>query len=108
MKPVKSDTLFTWGSEQAKALTKIKEILSTAPVLNYFDSTVTNTIQADVSQHGLGVCLLQKGKPIAYASRSLSPAESNYAQIKKELLAIVFTCQKLSSIHLWLSNQSPK
>ena len=91
---LKSDTLFTWGPEQANALTKIKEILSTAPVLSYFDSTITSTIQADASQYGLGACLLQKGKPIAYASRSLNPAESNYAQIEKELLAIVFACQK--------------
>ena len=55
---LKSDTLFTWGPEQANALTKIKEILSTAPVLSYFDSTVTSTIQADASQYGLGACLL--------------------------------------------------
>ena len=91
---LKSDTLFTWGPEQANALTKIKELLSTAPVLSYFEPTVTSTIQADASQHGLGACLLQRGKPIAYASRSLSPAECNYAQIEKELLAIVFACQK--------------
>ena len=91
---LKSDILFTWGPEQAKALTNIKEVLSTAPVLSYFDPTVTSTIQADASQHGLGACLLQKGKPIAYASRSLNPAECNYAQIEKELLAIVFACQK--------------
>ena len=64
---LKSDILFTWGPEQAKALTNIKEVLSTAPVLSYFDPTVTSTIQADASQHGLGACLLQKGKPIAYA-----------------------------------------
>ena len=91
---LKSDTLFTWGPEQASALTKVKEVLSTAPVLHYFEPTITSTIQADASQHGLGACLLQKGKPIAYASRSLSTAECNYAQIEKELLAIVFACQK--------------
>ena len=91
---LKSDTLFTWGPEQANALTKIKEILSTARVLSYFDSTVTSTIQVDTSQHGLGACLLQRGKPIAYSSINLSPAESNYAQIEEELLAIVFACQK--------------
>ena len=91
---LKSDVLFTWGPEQAKTLTKLKEVLSTAPVLSYFEPTVTSTIQANVSQHGLGACLLQKGKPIAYASRSLNPAECNYALIEKELLAIVFTCHK--------------
>ena len=85
---LKSDTPFTWGPEQEKALTKIKEILSTTPVLSYFDPTVSSTIQADASQYGLGACLLQKGKPVAYASRSLNPAECNYAQIEKELLAI--------------------
>ena len=91
---LKSDVLFTWGPEQAKSLTKLKEVLSTAPVLSYFEPTLTSTIQADASQHGLVACLLQKGKPIAYASRSLNPAECNYAQIEKELLAIVFACQK--------------
>ena len=50
---IKSDILFTWGPEQAKALTNIKEVLSTAPVLSYFDPTVTSTIQADASQQAL-------------------------------------------------------
>jgi len=53
-----------------------------------------STIQADTSQSGLGACLLQKGKPIAFASRSLSPAKAKYAQIEKELLAIVVACSK--------------
>ena len=69
-------------------------MLSAAPVLDYFDPSQTSSIQADDSQHGVGACLLQQGKPVAYASRSLSPSECNYAQIEKELLAIVFACEK--------------
>ena len=92
---LKSDVHFSWGPEAA-AMTKVKQMLSTVPVLSYFDPSTRSTIQADASQHGLGACLLQRGKPIAYTytSRTLLPAECNYAQIEKELLAIVFACQK--------------
>ena len=91
---LKSDVIFEWGPEQDTAVTRVKEILSSSPTLRYFDPTVVSTIQADASQSGLGACLLQRGKPIAHASRSLSPSECNYAQIEKELLAIVFACSK--------------
>ena len=70
-------------------------MLSTAPILSYFDPSKATTIQVDASNHGLGACLLQQGKLIAYASRSLTPTEAAYAQIEKELLAIVFACQKI-------------
>ena len=91
---LKSDVHFSWGPEQSAAMATVKQVLSTAPVLSYFDPGLRSTIQADASQHGLGACLLQRGKPIAYVSRSLLPAECNSAQIEKELLAIVFACQK--------------
>ena len=51
------------------------------------------TLQCDASQSCLGAALLQNGQPVAYASRALSAAETRYAQIEKELLAIVFTCE---------------
>ena len=52
------------------------------------------TIQCDASKSGLGACILQQGKLIAYASRAMSKAELNYAQIEKEMLSIVFVVRK--------------
>ena len=42
----------------------------------------------------MGAVLLQDQYPIAYASKSLTATQQNYAQIEKEMLAIVFDCQK--------------
>ncbi len=47
------------------------------------------TIQCDASGKGLGSCLLQNGRPIAYHSRALTDAETRYASIEKEMLAVV-------------------
>jgi hypothetical protein len=40
---------------------------------------------------------MQNGHPLAYVSRSLTPTESNYAHIDKEMLAIVYGMEKLNT-----------
>ena len=58
---VKNDVHFQWDPEQDKALNQIKSLLSDPPILQYFDPKAKSVIQADASQRGLGVVLLQKG-----------------------------------------------
>jgi len=50
--------------------------------LGFYDPAKPVTIQTDTSCSGVGACLLQDSRPIAYASRSMSAAEVNYAQIE--------------------------
>lgn len=75
-------------------MSEIKKALTEAPVLKFYDPGKPVLVSVDASQHGMGACLLQEGHPIAYASRSLNKAERNYAQIEKEMLAIVFGTSK--------------
>lgn len=48
------------------------------------------TLQVDASQHGLGTAQLQDHGPVAYASKALNETQRRYAQIEKELLAVLF------------------
>ena len=52
------------------------------------------TLEDDSSKDGIGACLMQENRPIAFASKSLIQAEIGYAHIEKELLAILFGCKR--------------
>ena len=69
--------------------------------LRYYDRTKPVKVQADASLRGLGACLIQEhqgeDQPIAFASKSLTDAETRYANIEREFLAIVFACQRFST-----------
>ena len=84
------DVAWQWMPKHQDAMDRVCEAVTKAPVLQYFDKSKTTTIQCDASGTGLGAVLLQEGKPVEFASRALSSAERNYAQIEKELLAVLF------------------
>ena len=69
-------------------------MVTKSPALGYYNPNKPVTLNVDASANGLGAVLLQENRPIAYASRALTVAQQKYAQIEKELLAIVYTCQK--------------
>ena len=80
-----------WSNECTMAFTKLKEHLTTAPVLAYPDFSKSFVVETDASFQGLGAVLSQDHGVIAYASRGLRPAErndANYSSMKLERLAL--------------------
>ena len=62
--------------------------------LAYFDCTKPVVIQIDASEYGLGAALLQDGRPIAFASKTLTDIETRYANIEHECLSVCFGLEK--------------
>ena len=91
---LKDDVPFMWESHHQVSVEKIKEAISEKSTLRYFDTSKTPTLQTDASIKGLGASLIQDDQPIAYASKALSDAETRYACIERELLAVVFGVQR--------------
>ena len=62
--------------------------------LRYYDQSKPVTLQCDASLKGLGACIIQDRQPIASVSKSLTDTETCYANIERELLAIIYGCEK--------------
>ena len=92
----KSGVKWAWESEQQNAFEAIKQVITTLPVLAYFDKTKKHAVQCDASKKGLGAVLLQESKPVMYVSRALTETEQKYSNIGRELLAIVFALERLN------------
>ncbi|KAL8597750.1 hypothetical protein ACOMHN_001709 [Nucella lapillus] len=90
----RTDVAWTWTPTHDKAFETVQKLVTEAPVLAFYNPEEELTIQCDASQSGLGAVLLQNERPVAYASRALTDTETRYAQIEKELLAIVFAVEK--------------
>lgn len=91
---LKENSEFMWDSNQDVAFQQMKDLITQEPglVLTYFDHTKEVRLQVDASKCGLGAVLLQGEKP--YASKTLNETEENYAQIEKELYAVLFGCRR--------------
>ena len=91
---VKKNAHWKWSIEHTESFNRIKEMLVSKQCLVFYDVNKEVTLQVDACNTGLGAALLQDGKPVAYASRSMTAAQRNYAIIEKELLAVLFGCER--------------
>ena len=84
----KNDTPFEWTETCTEAFQKLKDCLTTAPVLKLPDFSKTFTVTCDASNIAIGAVVSQDQHPIAFFSQKLKGAELNYPTHDKELLAI--------------------
>ena len=89
----KKKAAFKWDSQCQQAFDDLKKLCTTAPILAYADFTKLFKLHPDACGTGLGAVLYQTREDgteavIAYASRSLSKAESHYPAHKLEFLAL--------------------
>ena len=67
-------------------------------MLKFYDPERETLVSSDASKDGIGCVLLQKHDkswcPVAYASRTMTQAEVNYAQIEKETLCMVYAHER--------------
>ena len=99
MKTQKKNQKFIWGKEQQEAFQTLKQKLTSAEVMYYYNPIAETNIIVDAGSKGLGAILFQKQKngqfkkPISYSSRALTDVESRYSQTKKEALAVAWAFQ---------------
>ena len=96
---LKSQRSWSWESSQQVAFSKAKELLTSASVLVHYEPDRELVLACDASEYGVGAVLshhFEEGfdRPIAFALRTLAPAERKYSQLDKEALAIVFGVDK--------------
>ena len=79
----------------------LKKALISAPIIQPLDWSLLFEIMCDASDYGVGAVLgqtkVKKHHAIAYASKTLTRPQLNYATTGKELLAVVFAIDKFRS-----------
>ena len=105
----RKETPFIWTSQCQAAFDRLKESLTTEPILSYPDPELPYTLFTDASKYAWSAVLTQprqherKGKPnvtvlhpIAYVSGLFRGSQNNWAALTKEAYAIYMAVKKLS------------
>ena len=96
-KLLKRDVLFQWTKCHEDSFQKLKDRINNNVCLQVFDTTKPVTLQVHASKVELGAVVIQqdfksRDKPVAFASKGLTQAETRHATIRHEMLTVVFGC----------------
>ncbi|MGH0157174.1 UNVERIFIED_CONTAM: hypothetical protein FKN15_033151 [Acipenser sinensis] len=90
-----------WTNECKQAFKKAKHLVTSDTVLTHYNPALPVKLACDASPYGIGAVISHvmtdgSERPIAFASRSLSAAERNYAQIDREALSLVWGVKRFN------------
>ena len=95
---MEKDTKFNFDESCHNSFEEIKYRLVEAPIMEKPDWNREFEVMCDASDFAMGAVLGQKAeklfKAIYYASKTFNEAQENYSTTEKEMLAIVFACEK--------------
>ena len=93
MEPIRrltpQDCEWEWAQKQESSIAELKKLVTSVPLLAYYDPSKELVNQCDASSKNLCSMLMREGKSLAYASRAFSTTE-----VGKECLAIVFSLER--------------
>ena len=100
-KLLEKDAIFSFDESFMKAFEELKNQSIEAPIVVAPNWGEPFEIMCDASDFAIGVVLGQRPenifRPIYYASKTLNEAQENYMTIEKEMLAMVYSCDKFKS-----------
>jgi hypothetical protein len=85
---------FSWTLEETKAFEQLKDVMHKAPVLTTPDFTKTFIVECDASRNGIGVVLMQEGRPLAFESRPLKGKDLHKSIYEKQMMEILHALNK--------------
>ena len=95
---LEKDTKFNFNATYQSSFEENKSILVEAPIMAKPDWNSEFEIMCDASDYAMGAVLGQKAdkmfRAIYYANKTFNEAQQNYSTTKKEMLAMVFACEK--------------
>ena len=104
---LKSNSKYVWSANHQVCFEQIKDAVCKDVTLKFYDPSLPTYIETVASQNGIGVVLLQpidsnytrdeydiptSLMPVAFASKTLTSTEHNYANIERELIDVSKDC----------------
>lgn len=86
---------YQWGPEANTTFQTLKQAMTDAPVLALVDKfTKPFIVKMDACSKGMGVFLMQNGKPLAYFSKAISPRHWRQYTYEKEYSIVLVAVER--------------